>query len=355
MFKRYLLILSIFLGVLHGEISVFGAGDLNSDNPYGLTDSEREIVENRNSIEKLEKIDRRMDNRIDNLSGTVKALQDLIQSMGKQGSEHKQKIDKLMDDLRENNLITEIKYKEISRNINSTQNRVKQQEVETKKSLNEKIKESFAHVNSVLEKQEKRLGEIEKGIETDYKNIQTKLNSIKNNILKIEKKYKDFVTKKQLDFVVEDINAFKETVISEFEKLSKFRENYYDFTQHSNYEIFSEAKKMFSLGKYKETIKFFEYLVTKHYRPATDNFYIGESYYFLGEYEQAVKHYKESVTIYDKSDFMPTLLLHSALSLERIGDLAQATTFYTVLKAQYGTTPEGQKAIEFLNKTEGTK
>ncbi|EJF07222.1 hypothetical protein ThvES_00006980 [Thiovulum sp. ES] len=333
--------LSIALSAsLFGEVSVFGAGDLDSKNPYGLSKTEKKIVENRDAIESLEKKDRKLDSDIDSLEGNIKALQSLINSVGKQNNEHRTKIDKLMEDLRENHLITEIKYKEIAENINSTKNKVKQSEVETKKSLNVKIEESFAHVNSVLEKQEKRIETIDKSIEKDFREIQKKLKTIQKNLEKISSEY---VSQKQLDFLVNEFNTFKKTVIGEFENLAKTRDNYYDFSKHDNPDIFDEAERIFNLGQYKEAIRYFKHLISNHYRPATDNFFIGQSYYYLGEYELAITHFKESVSIYDKSSFMPTLLLHSAKSLENLGRKDEAKTFYTILKTQYSDSPESAK------------
>jgi TolA-binding protein len=333
--------LSIVLSAsLFGEVSVFGAGNLDSDNPYGLSKTEKKIVENRDAIEDLEKQDRRVDSKIDSLEGSIKTLQSLINSVGKQNNEHRTKIDKLMEDLRENHLITEIKYKEIAENINSTKNQAEKREVETKKSLNVKIEESFAHVNSVLKKQEKLISEIDKEIERDFNNIQKKLKKIQKDLKKISGEY---VSQKQLDFLVNEFNTFKKTVISEFENMAKNQEKYYDFSQKTNPEVFKEAEKVFNLGQYKKAIRYFKHLISKHYRPATDNFYIGESYYFMAQYELAITHYKESVAIYDKSNFMPTLLLHSAKSLQNLGKKDEAKTFYTILKNEYPDSPESAK------------
>jgi TolA-binding protein len=344
--SKYLLILLSGISFLTAEVSVFGAGDLDSASPYGLTQSEKKILENKNEIEELSKTNTKLENKIGELESTIKTLQDLVRGVGQQNNEHRLKIANLIEDLKQNHLVTEISYKEIKENIDKTQSQVKQQEVETKMTLNEKIKESFAQVNEALIQQNNKLVEMEKGISRDFEEINEKFISMGKSIEKINKQY---VTQKQLDFIVEDFNRFKESVLSEFEKLSKENDDFYDFNKHSNLEIFEEGKKNIELGKYTEAIKFFSYLITKHYRPATDNFYIGESYYFSGNYEQAIRYYKESVAIYDKSKFMPTLLLHSAVSLQKIGDIEQAKSFYSVLIAGYGDSVEGQKAIELLD------
>ena len=346
MFKLGFILLLGISSLYSDEVSVFGAGNLDDSEPYGLTQSEEKILKNSNDINKISKEGRASKKRIDSIENTILTLQDLVRGIGKQNNQHKLKISTLIDDLQQNNLITEIGYKKIQDTMNKSKNRAQKKDIEIKKSLNEKIKDSFNQVNVALEKQNLQLIEIEKGVDQDFKSIQKKLKQMKRVIDKINKQY---VTQKQLDFIVEDFNRFKETVIGEFEKLSKESDNYYDFSRHSNVEIFEKGKKNIQLGKYQDAIKFFSYLITKHYRPATDNFYIGESYYFLSRYEQAIKHYKESVAIYDRSKFMPTLLLHSGISLEKINDVKQAKSFYSVLIAQYSDSVEGKKAKKLLN------
>jgi len=350
MLRTFLLLLAFGITTLISEeISVFNAGNLDADEPYGLTQSEKKILENKKRIEKLLIEKKILKNEIKELKSTVATLQELIRNLGKESNEHRLKIATLIDDLKQNNLVTEITYKEIKENLNQTKKQVKKQGAEAKKTLNEKIKESFQQVNDALKKQDERLVKIEKGFAEDFKSVEKKLVSIGQKLERINSEY---VSQKQLDFVVEEFNTFKETVIAEFEKLSKERDDYYDFSKHSNQEIFRDAKKNLELGKYKEAIKFFSYLINQHYRPATDNFYIGESYYFQGNYEQAIKHYKESVAIYDKSSFMPTLLLHSGLSLEKLNDIEQAKSFYSALITGYKDSVEAKRAKKLLNQLE---
>ena len=339
----FLILLSSF--IFADEVSIFGAGNLDDTNPYGLTQSEKKILENKKKLDKLSQKERVSKRKIDSIENSIEILQELVRGIGQQNNAHKKQISNLIDDLQQNHLITEINYKKIEEKMKKTDSKVQATKIETKKTLNEKIEDSFAQVNKALEKQNQRLIEIENGFNTDFLKMKNKIKKIGSVIDKINKQY---VTQKQLDFIVEDFNRFKETVIGEFEKLSKDNDNYYDFSRHTNQEIFKKGKKNIQLGKYQEAVKLFSYLITKHYRPATDNFYIGESNYFLGNYEQAIKHYKESVAIYDKSKFMPTLLLHSGISLEKIRDVAQAKGFYSVLISTYGDLPEGKKAKKLL-------
>jgi TolA-binding protein len=343
--KKLFLIFSLSVILFSEEVSIFGAGDLDSPDPYGLTQSEKKILENQSSIKKLSVKNKQTKTKIKSLEDNINALQELLKGVSKQAHQQKKKIDNLINDLEQNHLITEINYKKIQEDMSKTQSQVEKQKLETKKTLNQKIEESFKKVNGALEKQDKTLTKIKKGFDKDFRQIQKKIKQIGIKLTKIDKQY---VTQKQLDFVVEDFNRFKETVIGEFENLAKKDDSYFDFSKHTNQEIFRKGKKYIQLGKYKDAIKFFSYLITKHYRPATDNFYIGEANYFLGRYETAIKHFKESVAIYDKSKFMPTLLLHSGISLEKMHDIEQAKSFYQVLVSTYKNLPEGKKAEKLL-------
>jgi TolA-binding protein len=349
----WLSMLFLSVSLFSDEVSVFGAGNLDDELPYGLNQTEKKIVENNNKIKKLKSKIKELKKenflakqKIKELENSLKSLQDYVQVLGKQNHEQKIKTDKLIEDLKQNSLITEINFKKLKDDVNKTKSQVENTKNETKKTLNQKIQESFDEVNSALEKQDLRLAEIEKSIKEDYKTLIKKIQSLERRVKKIKSNY---VTQKQLNSVVESLNNFKETVLAEFENLAK-KSDELDCSKHSNPDIFSKGKKAIQLGKYKEAIKCFNYLIKQHYRPATDNFYIGEANYFLARYELAIKHYKESVNIYDKSKFMPTLLLHSGVSLEKIHDIEQAKSFYKLLIESYPDTLEAKKARSLLSK-----
>ncbi len=349
--KRIFVYIALTLSLFGEEVSVFGAGNLNSDAPYGLTQTEKKIYENMQNIRQLLKEKRQLESDIEELKNTITTLQTMIASLGKRSKENETKIETLTEDLKENNLITEISLSNIKKDINRTKSQVEKQKKETKKTLNQKIKEEFQKVNHALQQQEERLRKIDRGFNREFKRINKKLVTIGKKIEKINSNY---VTQKQLDFVVQKFNSFRETVIGEFEKLAKNsnQEDSYDFSKHTNSEIFKEGKRKIEIGKYKEAIKLFSYLIKQHYRPATDNFYIGECYYFLGDYQSAIAHYKESVAIYDKSSFMPTLLLHSGNSLEKLDDIEQAKRFYQTLIQTYPKSKEAKKAKRHLERLE---
>ena len=71
-------------------------------------------------------------------------------------------------------------------------------------------------------------------------------------------------------------------------------------------------------------------------------------YYHEKNYEDAIFYFKESWSLYDESEFMPVLLLHSAISLEKLGKQSEANTFYQSLIDSYPNTEEASQAKQKL-------
>jgi len=61
---------------------------------------------------------------------------------------------------------------------------------------------------------------------------------------------------------------------------------------------------------------------------AASNYYLGEIAYYTKNYQDAYFYFKKSAGLYDKASYIDTLLLHTAISLEKTGDKAQAKIFY---------------------------
>ena len=111
-------------------------------------------------------------------------------------------------------------------------------------------------------------------------------------------------------------------------------------------EILNTALKEFekkeSLDSAKEK---FEFLITRRYKPARANFYLGEIEYKQQNYSGAIVLYQKSVALYSKdTDYMAKLLYHTAISFDKVGDTARANGFYQALKAQYPQSAEAKAA-----------
>jgi TolA-binding protein len=68
------------------------------------------------------------------------------------------------------------------------------------------------------------------------------------------------------------------------------------------------------------------------------------------KYDVAISYYKKSAILNDKAAYMPTLLLHSAISFENIKDKENAKSFYGTLIELYPSSEEASTAKKNLSK-----
>ena len=106
--------------------------------------------------------------------------------------------------------------------------------------------------------------------------------------------------------------------------------------------LYSEGVRLFGNSRYDEAKKRFAITDKKGYKSAASNYYLGEIAYYTKQYEDAIFHYKKSAGLYDQAGYIDTLLLHTGISLENIGDKAQAKAFYENIIANYS----GKKTAE---------
>ncbi len=81
--KKYLILFSLLFVVnsLYAEPSAFNAGVIDSDNPYGLSESERMLVENRKRSLANQKLLRRQNLLIEQLQEKVEGLSSVVDSL----------------------------------------------------------------------------------------------------------------------------------------------------------------------------------------------------------------------------------------------------------------------------------
>jgi uncharacterized protein YkvS len=73
------------------EPSAFGAGDLSKDDPYGLTESEKYILKNKNELKKIEKKTHVQNSKVETLLERLDGLQTIVEGLGEKS--HNQKLD----------------------------------------------------------------------------------------------------------------------------------------------------------------------------------------------------------------------------------------------------------------------
>jgi len=106
-------------------------------------------------------------------------------------------------------------------------------------------------------------------------------------------------------------------------------------TKKSNATLYSEGVRHFVKQRYNEAKKRFTITDAKGHKPAASNYYLGEIAYYTKQYEDAIFYFKKSAGLYDKASYIDTLLLHTAISLSKTGEKAQARIFYENIIENY--------------------
>jgi len=100
-------------------------------------------------------------------------------------------------------------------------------------------------------------------------------------------------------------------------------------------KLYSEGVRLFVKQRYDEAKKRFLITDTKGYKPAASNYYLGEIAYYTKVYEEAIFYFKKSAGLYDKASYIDTLLLHTAIALQKNGKKEQARVFYENIIENY--------------------
>ena len=300
--RRVLLLgsLSLLLPLsLHAEKSAFGAGDLNNPSPYGLTKTEKHILENKEIIQDIEGTVRKNRTRISNVEESVSGMKSIVEGLN-----------------------------ETSRN-----------DMLGLQSLKEEMnamKDSSTHVSQ-------KLDEVILNHDENIKQLKTVMGELSSLIDTINSTY---VTKEEYNSLAAEINNLKRDVSKQLKQIAVGGSSPLD--NKSNAQIDKDAEALFDKKKYADAIDNFEHLIVKKYKPAKAHYYIAESYFQLNEYKNAISYFKESAKLYSKADYMPNLMLHTAISLKKTNDSTGAEQFFQALIAKYPDSEEAKKAKNFL-------
>jgi TolA-binding protein len=301
---KYSAIISAFIVAvplyLHAsEPSAFGAGDLSSPEPYGLTPNEEVILKTKKELKKIEHKSRSQESQLDSLRERIDGLQSIIESLSRKA--HNNKV--------------------------------------TLEHLKEEENKSFASTSEY----EQRLAE---SIEQNAKEVQT----LKQTLLEVSKHVdtisSEYVTKEEYNKLVKNFNNFKSLVAKELKTGTK--KTAANRSKISSPELYNLAKKNFDKKYYTRAIENYEELIQRKYKPAFAHYMIGEMNFRRKNYAQALTYFKKSSQLYSKASYMPTLLLHSAISMDKTGDKAHAKKFYQAVIAKYPNSKEAKEAKRLL-------
>jgi len=298
------------------EVSVFGAGNLNSAKPYGLTSTEKHILKNKKELGSI-------DTKVKSVKSTLESLNERIDGLESIYEGDSQKLNSSSNKL--NQLLTNFELANASTETNK-------QDILSVKDV----------ANQLLTMQEEISVENKKNIDTlklAISNLTKLVNEINSNYVsskEFQTNMKQFVTAKE----------FRNSKVKTSSKKRKTTSK--DFTSKSKKELMTEARKLFKKDYFTKAIPILNYLVKENYRPAEANYLLGEINYYRKKYQNAISYFKTSAMLFDKAKHMPRLLLHSAISFEKVKDLDNAASFYTTIVEVYPDSQESETATKNL-------
>lgn len=310
------------------EVSVFDAGNLNANNPYGLNSSEKHILKNQS--------------KINTLSSKIGDINSLVES-----------INRRLEGL-------ESTYEGDSAKLNSTVIKINEM---TQRIDNSSSSEDVAEIKNVSEQLLKMNSDSEKEMSKNINTLKTAMSKISSLVNKInanyvssselEKNMQQFITREEFE-AFKNAMGSKKNQVAPSTSTSESSSSDIDLNKNLSAEervaLSNSAKENFKSRNFNSAIPKFEKLVELNYKPAEGNFYLAEMWYVRKKYDLAISHYKKSAVLYDKAAYMPTLLLHSAISFEKTKDIENAKSFYSTLVDLYPSSNEAKIAKKNLSK-----
>ncbi|MGM0518641.1 MAG: tetratricopeptide repeat protein [Campylobacterota bacterium] len=327
--NRYIIQLIIIASLANAqEVSVFGAGDLNSENPYGLNSAEKHILQNKKELNKLDSKINDVNSLLDSVKRRLEGIESIYEGDSSKLNSTVHKINKLVKKVEESKDLA-TKNKQEAQEIKSVSSQLISMKEETDKEVRQsisKLKEAISQISNLL----------------------NKVNRTYVSESELRKNMKQFITRDEFENLKNSIGNS-----SNKKSLSKSNETEDDSTELSledKKRLMKEAKKHYSTRYFKYAIPKFEKLIANNYKPAESNYYLGEMWYVRDKYDLAISHFKKSAMLNDKAAYMPSLLLHSAISFEKTNDKENAKSFYSTLIDLYPKSDEAKEAKNLIKK-----
>lgn len=291
------------------EPSAFGAGDINNPSPYGLTEEEKLLLQNKQKLKKVTVNTNKQYNELQSLKDRLDGLQGIIESISRKSHENKLEV--------------------------KTLNKLNQDKEKSSSEFQKRLIE-VSSANTDLANN--NLKEIEK-----LKVIIVELSGLIDNI------NKNYVSKDEFNSLVSDVNSFKELVTKELKGSVNISSNKSSsFKSRSNAQIAKDARKNYDKKNYTLSIEMYTYLIDKNYRPARAHYMIGEMKYYRKKYSEAIAYFKKSAKLYSKAKYMPTLMLHTAFSMKYNDDIKNAKSFFRAIVKKYPKSKYSKEAEKQL-------
>lgn len=298
------------------EVSAFGAGNLDSPNPYGLSSTEKDILKNRKTL--------------GNIDSKVKDVKLSLESIN-------ERIDGL-----------ESIYEGDSQKLNGSVLKINEviKKVEENSTLTEKHSSDIEQVQAMQEEFAKSIASLKVAVEKLTNTINT-INSTYISDKEFKSNMNQFITRAEFDALKNSLGVKTSTKTTDNTNTNQVSS---PTSELSNDEMYEEAIRLFKKDWFSKAIPMFEELVSKNYKPAASNFYLGNMWFYRKKYDDAIRYFKQSAMLNDKAEYMPELLLHSAISFQETNDTGNAVNFYTSLIGMYPKSSEAKEAEVNLKK-----
>ena len=310
------------------EVSVYESGDSSS---YGLNSSEKHILKNQASINNLS-------SKMSDINSSLEAIKNRLEGLESTSEGDSAKLNstaKKLDDLIRNGSSDLGSKTQANTNNNS-------------------------HNNSQVS--DAQIAELKAAI-TKLTTLVNKINSEYVSSNELEKNMQQFITREEFE-AVKKAMGIKSSAVTPKTKLDANSAGV-DITTESSSSasadkklntpedkanFFKEAKADYDSGNYAVSTPKYEKLLEANYKPAEVNYYLAQNWYMRKKYDVAISYYKKSATLNEKAAYMPSLLLHSAISFEKTKDKENAKSFYSTLIDLYPNSTEAKEAKQNLSK-----
>ena len=292
------------------EVSVYGAS--NQDSSYGLSASEKHILKNQSNISNLS-------SKLEEINSLVKSINGRLEGLESTYEGDSRKLNDLSLKL---NQSSDLASNEQASNVNQSD------------------------LNSL------------KAALTKLTTIVNKINAEYVSSTELEKNMQQFVTREEFEAVkkamgIKTPQGSSKTTVEAKEKIVDTTSAVSSVelkTADDKIKFKKKKKKDYDAKVYNSAIPKFEKLIEVNYKPAENNYYLGDMLFKRKKYDQAIVHFKKSAMLNDKASYMPTLLLNSAISFENTKDKENAKNFYSTLIELYPNSQEAKTAKTNLNK-----
>ena len=279
------------------EPSAFGAGDLTAEQPYGLTKNEKVILQTKDTLKKVAISTKSQANELDSLRERIDGIQSIVENLS----------------------------------INSHNSKI---------SLQKFKEENKVNIDNIHEFQIGLNAQIQQNTQAIEK-LKAMLFELSNVVDGINKQY---VSKNEFNNLVNDVNNFKALITKEM----KSKKNHKKLIKITSAKLYNQAKVNFDKKYYTKAIQNYKELIKRKYKPAYAHYMIGEMNFKRKNYAEAISYFKKSASLYDKASYMPMLMLHTAISMDKTDDKEHARAFYKAVISKYPNSKEAKEAKKYL-------